>query len=107
MNKDNLEVKPNIQPKLTALLLTADEADVIDVVIVLHVDGESTFDSPDTVKKKSDKMLTRVALEVRQLTINHTIFENLQSLAVRARPVFLRCLVQQPEIRSVICSYRS
>ena len=97
-----------VHPQLERLLEEADASSadsdtcVEAVVTLLPSDVEQVVDSPEATIQKGQELVARVKRLTAEDADAVTIFEHMQSMAVRARPRFLRALLEQPEIESAL-----
>lgn len=98
---------PRIDPELMrqvedaeSATAAADQAQVQAVVFLDPVFEHPEDHEPEDVEQLVSRVIHRVQQASGQEPHDVNIFRNLGSFIVQAPPQFLRCLIEQPEIRS-------
>ncbi|MBX3210941.1 MAG: hypothetical protein KF850_02815 [Labilithrix sp.] len=95
-----------IDPVLKATLEAskASNQPVEAVVVLAPSDTSSGVDSPAETTRKGKALLARVEHAVGRAPDSVNVFENLQSVAVRADARFIEMLLEQPEVDSAMAN---
>jgi hypothetical protein len=94
------KVDPEFQRQL-------EEAEKVDepVEAVLVLNGEDgSIPSPEQVDEVAGRVIDRAQRQSGNAPEDVNVFRNMASFVVRAKPRFLRTLVAQPEIASVVAN---
>lgn len=99
-------MKGKIDPALRAALAAAKKGtrDVEAIVMLVPTDESVGVDSPDETIRKGKALVARVRKAVGRAPGEVNVFENLQSMAIRADAQFIEELIAQPEVGSAMSS---
>ncbi len=96
--------KPKVDPALRRQLDQADERDEpVEAVLVLNGD-DGSIPRPEEVSEVAGKALERAQRQSGSEPEDVNIFRYMASFVVRAKPRFVRALLEQPEIASVVAN---
>ncbi len=85
-------------PELNKQLRDAGSQPVQAIFQLQSADGAQTQLTDADTKQLSNDLLARVAAKVGLAPIRSNLLCNLRTLVVEAKPEFLKCLLQEPEI---------
>jgi hypothetical protein len=91
-----------VHPDLIRQLDEAEENDAsVEAVFTLDQDGAGLAE-PDRVEQVARRLIARTRRESGAGVDDYNVFRNLASFVVRAKPAFIRSLLDQPEIASAV-----
>ena len=83
----------------------SDSEDLIEAVVRLRPDDPSQIvPAAERTEELTNHLLERVKKESGQAASRYNVFRNLGSFVVSARPAFIRQLMSQPEVASVMAN---
>ena len=99
------KTRAKVDPVLTKQLdSAAGEERPVEAVVMLRQASQKVAADPEDTEKTTYKILHRVESLVGKGAKDVNIFRNLGSFVVAAEPDFLRELVMQPEVASVVAN---
>jgi hypothetical protein len=87
-----------IDPELRKQLARGPATEPLEATVTLDAGPDQAYLPSEEVEPKVKDLLREVGREVGEDYDDVTIFENLGSFALRARPAFLKALLKRPEV---------
>ena len=94
-----------LDPEFVRQLNDAADQEPVQVVVRLQpANAQSVVPAPDETERIARDLIRRTEHETGQTAEAINVFRNLGAFAVAAVPVFLRTLIEQPEVAAVVAN---
>ena len=103
-------IHPNLKRQLADAVQTGRKAkgaaarSRLEVVIQLKPAKGKKLEPPEECRRRAESLLRRVETITHEAPEDFNIFANMQSLVVRASALFLKALLEQPEVNAAVAN---